>query len=64
MLESQFSHMVNAIHLSKFKITWTSKTDNKTRDQLNYRRQLISLKIIKINFVMHLQNPSIILEAI
>ena len=40
------------------------ETDNNAHDQLNYIRQLTSLKTIKHNFVMYLQNPLITLEAI
>ena len=39
------------------------ETDNNAHDQLIYIRQLTSLKIIKHNFVMYLQNPLITLEA-
>ena len=49
---------------SKFEITWTFQTDKKTYDQLIYRRQTTSFKMIKANFVIYLQNTSNTLEVI
>lgn len=48
MLDSQFYHVVNVIHLlfsqgAKFKTTLTVKTDNETPDQLIDTLHLVSL---------------------